>query len=101
MPYNPTPTPGWVSLRSRADLEKAMAKADVNGNELARNAGTSRQNIANIRRGHSARIREDIAGSIERALELSRGALFDYRLPEPTDDKLVADVEDVAEVKAS
>lgn len=82
MPYNPTPTPGWVTLRSRTDLETAMQTADLNGNELARRAQTSRQNIANIRRGRTGRIREDIAGSIERALGLGRGELFDYHQAE-------------------
>lgn len=78
MAYRPTPAPGWVTLRSADDLEAAMAEHDVSGNELARLADTHRQNIANIRRGQSSRVREDIAGRIERALGVGRGALFDY-----------------------
>lgn len=78
MPYHPPATHAWVTIRSYDVLEKAMARCDVNSNELSRLARTSRQNIANIRGGKVERIREDTAGAIERALNLPRGAVFDY-----------------------
>lgn len=89
MAYSPS-TPGWVTLRSSTALETAMANANLNGNELARKAETHRQNVANIRRGRTQKIREDIAGSIERALGVSRGSLFDYQSAPDESAKMAA-----------
>lgn len=89
MSYSPQST-AWVVLRSAVALETAMAGRDVNGNELAQLAGTSRQNIANMRHGRSKRVREDIGAAVERALSQTRGSLFIYL---ETDDDDEADDE--------
>lgn len=62
-----------------------MRRAEIGASELAARAGTSRQNIHNLRRSRSGRIREDIGARIERALGLSRGELFDYEDPSVLD----------------
>jgi DNA-binding Xre family transcriptional regulator len=60
-----------------------MRRRDVNASELAALAGTAKQNVSNVRRGAIERTRGDIAASIERALHVRHGELFDYDSDRP------------------
>jgi transcriptional regulator with XRE-family HTH domain len=72
-----TPPPGKLpALKSRASLEQAMKRRDVNGSELAKLAGTTRATISNLRRGNTSRARDDTARRIEKALGIPRGEVF-------------------------
>jgi transcriptional regulator with XRE-family HTH domain len=72
-----TPPPGKLpALKSRARLERAMKRRDVNGSELAKLADTNRATISNLRRGKTSRIREDTARRIEKVLGIPRGEVF-------------------------
>lgn len=66
-----------VRLRSRAILEKAMQARDVNGTELARNAGVAVQTVSNLRRGKSTRTQAPVAAALARALNVKPSDLFD------------------------
>lgn len=70
--------PTQAVLRSWRSLESAMMRANVNGADLGRRAGVSKQYVSRIRSGDAPHVSEHVARRIETCLGVERGSLFDY-----------------------
>lgn len=96
MPYRPVRSGPQIPLRDRGTLETALRAADLNGAELARAAGITRQYVSRLRSGERLSARYEVAAAVERALRVTPGTLFDYAPAGPDPDVSPYEPGDVA-----